>query len=89
MMAPLKPGKEKGITALMPPSNTQITPAPPPVEDYQVSKSLKIEQPLSCCLMSVLQGRTTKKAAFISSYISSYPRTFSGTQMCVFRCNVI
>ena len=28
--------QEKGIAALMPPSNTHITQPPPPVEDYQV-----------------------------------------------------
>lgn len=76
MMAPLKPGKEKGITALMPPSNTQITPAPPPVEDYQVSESLKIEQPLSCCLMSVLQGRTTKKSSVYQLLHFFIPKNF-------------
>ena len=42
----------------MPPNNTQLTPAPPPVEDYQVSGPLKITvEPLSCCFMSCkLQG---------------------------------
>lgn len=32
--------EEKGITAFMPPQNSHITPAPPPVEDYQALNSL-------------------------------------------------
>lgn len=39
--------EEKGIAALMPPSNTHITQPPPPVEDYQVPSFLRRKQKTS------------------------------------------
>ena len=44
--------EEKGIAALMPPSNTHITQPPPPVEDYQVGRYIFCE--LGICAWCLL-----------------------------------
>ena len=66
----LKAWQEKGITALMPPNNTQLTPAPPPVEDYQVSGPLKITVVLlfhECVARGkhVLMGKSVQVPSFL------------------------